>query len=415
VTARHFILTPVGSSGDVHPYVGLGRALRSRGHDVTLITSEPFRGVSERAGLTFLPTHSAAEFEELSKHPDLWHPQRGLRLVLRAASRALRVEYARIGEAYQPKRSVLVGHSLSFATRVFEDAHAAPAATLQLAPSIFRSRYRQPVFLPGRDTTALPRWVKRTMWWLVDRAAIDPLIAPEVNRLRRDLGLRRVSRIFHVWLHSPQRVIGLFPEWFAPPQPDWPPQLRLTGFPLYDESDQHALAPDLEAFVAGGSPPLVFTPGSANRAAEAFFRTAVEATLRLKRRALLLTRYGDQVPKPLPPEVRHEAYVPFSQVLPRCGALVHHGGIGTCAQALAAGVPQLVMPLGFDQPDNATRLERLGVGAWVVPSRFTTDRVAEALGALLQGETVHARCRRWADAVHSANPLAETCALLEEV
>ena len=68
MTGRHFILTPVGSSGDVHPYIGIGRALRARGHDVTLVTSEPFRDVAERAGLTFLPTHSSAEFEELSKH-----------------------------------------------------------------------------------------------------------------------------------------------------------------------------------------------------------------------------------------------------------------------------------------------------------------------------------------------------------
>ena len=415
MTSRHFILTPVGSSGDVHPYVGIGRALRARGHDVTLITSEPFRDVSERAGLTFVPTHSAAEFDELSKHPDLWHPQRGMRLVLRAAGQALRVEYARIAEAYRSGSSVLVGHTLSFATRLFEETHRAPAATLHLAPSVFRSKYRQPVYIPGHDSSGYPRWLKRAVWWFIDRAAIDPVIVPEINRFRRELGLRRMSRIFNTWVHSPQRVIGLFPEWFAPPQPDWPPQLRLTGFPLYDESDQHGLAPGLEAFLADGSPPLVFTPGSANRAAAAFLRTAVDASAKLGRRALLLTRYGAQVPHPLPATVRHEAYVPFSQVLPRCGALIHHGGIGTCAQGLAAAIPQMIMPLGFDQPDNAARLERLGVGAWMVPARLTTDRVADALGALLGSEQILSRCRRWADALGPSNPLRDTCALLEEV
>lgn len=415
MTSRHFILTPVGSSGDVHPYVGIGRALRARGHDVTLITSEPFRDVGERAGLTFVPTHSAAEFEELLKHPDLWHPQRGMRLVLSAAARALRLEYARIAEAYRPGASVLVGHTLSFATRLFEEVHRAPAATLHLAPSVFRSKYRQPVYVPGHDTSGYPRWLKRVVWWMIDRAVIDPVIVPEVNRFRRELGLRRMSRIFNTWVHSPQRVIGLFPEWFAPPQPDWPPQLRLTGFPMYDESEQHGLAAGLEAFLASGPPPLVFTPGSANRAAAAFLRTAVDASTRLGRRALLLTRYGEQVPHPLPATVRHEAYVPFSQVLPRCGALIHHGGIGTCAQGLAAAIPQLIMPLGFDQPDNAARLERLGVATWVVPARFTPDRVASALGSLLDGERVQSRCRRWADALRTGDPLRDTCALLEDV
>ena len=69
----------------------------------------------------------------------------------------------------------------------------------------------------------------------------------------------------------------------------------------------------------------------------------------------LLTRYPEQLPPALPASVRHERYVPFSAILPRCAAIVHHGGIGTCAQALAAGIPQLVSPFGFDQPDNAVR------------------------------------------------------------
>ncbi len=415
MTPLNFILTPVGSSGDVHPYVGIGRVLRARGHQVTLLTAEPFRDISERAGLAFVPTHSTGEFEELSKHPDLWHPQRGLRLVLRAAARALRVEYARIEEHYQAGRTVLVGHTLAFATRLFEDVHRAPSATLQLAPSIFRTLYRQPVHLPGRDTTRYPRWLKRLVWWLIDRAAIDPLIVPELNRFRRELGLRPMSRLFDSWLHSPQRVIGLFPDWFAPPQPDWPPQLRLTGFPLYDEADQHVVAPALQQFLDNGDPPIVFTPGSANRAAGTFLRVAADAAVRLNRRALLLTRYHEQVPQGLPPGVRHEPYVPFSQVLPRCAALVHHGGIGTCAQGLAAGIPQLVMPLGFDQPDNAARLERLGVGSWVVPSRFTGARVADTLAALLANTAVTYRCRRWAREVRTGGAIDETCDLLEAV
>jgi UDP:flavonoid glycosyltransferase YjiC (YdhE family) len=275
--------------------------------------------------------------------------------------------------------------------------------------------YRQPIHFPGHDMTGYPRWLKRTLWWVIDRAFVDPHLAREINRLRRDLGLGRTSRIFNTWLHSPQRAIGLFPDWFAPPQPDWPPQLRLTGFPLYDEADQHAISPALDRFLYGGTPPIVFTPGSANRAAAAFLRTAAEAAARVNRRALLLTRYSEQVPSPLPPSVHHEPYVPLSRVLPRCAAIVHHGGIGTCAQGLAAGIPQLVMPLGFDQPDNAARLERLGVGRWIVPRRFTAPRVAEALIAMLDNPTVEARCRRWADAVRQTDAAADTCTLLEDL
>lgn len=410
-----FILTPVGSSGDVHPYIGIGRALRSRGHEVVLIASEPFREVAEAAGLRAISTHSTGDFDRLSQDPDLWHPRRGLRLVLQATTSMLRRDYDAIASVYERGRSVLVGHTLGFAARLFEETHDAAAATLQLAPSPFRTDFRQPAFAPGQDLAGTPRWIKRTLWWLIDRLAIDPNVAPELNRFRRDLGLPPVSRVFRSWIHSPQRVVGLFPEWFAPWQPDWPPQLRLTGFPLYDESDRHALPADLERFLAAGDPPIVFTPGTANRTAAPFFAAAVDASSRLERRAVLLTRYPEQLPRALPAAVRHEPYAPFSSLLPRCAAIVHHGGIGTCAQGLAAGIPQLTMPLGFDQPDNTTRLWKLGVGRWVLPNAFTGPRVAGVLADLLGDERVLASCHRRAEAVRRARPIDETCALLEEV
>lgn len=412
----HFLLTPVGSSGDVHPFIGVGRGLKARGHDVTIVTAEPFRLVSERAGLRFVPTQSTAEFEQLAAHPKLWHPRLGPIVVLRAVASVLRSTYACIGRAYESGRTVLVGHFLSYATRVFEEVHEAPAATLQLAPSAFRSLYQQPAYAPGHDASGWPRWLKRSTWWSIDHLVVDPRIVPQLNRWRRELGLRTpVQRIFKDWLHSPQRVIGMFPDWFGPPQPDWPAQLRLTGFPLYDESDQHAGNPGLERFLSEGEGPILFTPGSANQAAAAFFEAAVDAVMRLGRRALLLTRYPRQVPSRLPAGVRHEAYVPFSRILPRCAAFVHHGGIGTCAQGLAAGVPQLVMPLSFDQPDNGTRLARLGTGRWIVPAQFSGERVADALRGLIGNEQVAHACAQWARAVAAGDGIRETCDLLEEV
>ena len=432
----HFLLTPVGSSGDVHPFVGIGRALRQRGHDVTLVASEPFRAIGERAGLRFVGTESEEDFDRLTKHPDLWHSTRGLRVVAEALSSVMREHYDRIAGAYDPGRTVLVGHALSFATRVFEEVRHAHAATLHLAPSIFRSDYEQPAPLPGVDVSGFPVWMKRLMWWTVDRRLLDPHVLPELNRWRRELGLAPVSRVFESWLHAPARIIGLFPEWFAPVQPDWPPQLRLTGFPLYDgsmwgppsggpsgevrlkpdtTSGVAASSPGLAAFLDRGSPPIVFTPGSANRAAAPFFEAVLDATRRLGRRAIFLTRYQEQLPPALGPDVWYEPYVPFSQVLSRCAAFVHHGGIGTCAQGLAAGVPQLTCPFAFDQPDNTTRLWRLGVARWVRPSNFSGRRVAAALASLVGDAGVKARCGHWAEEMRRRDPVGETCGLLEEL
>jgi UDP:flavonoid glycosyltransferase YjiC (YdhE family) len=221
--------------------------------------------------------------------------------------------------------------------------------------------------------------------------------------------------VFREWIHSPQRVIGLFPDWFGPPQVDWPPALRLTGFPLFDDPDDGWQVPDaLRRFLDAGEPPILFTPGSANQKAAAFFRAALDACARLGRRALLLTRYAGHLPA-LPRTAHHEPFVPLGLVLPRCAALVSHGGIGTLAQGLAAGVPQLLMPMGFDQPDNATRVERLGAGKWLASSEFDGDHVAATLGPLLSDPSVAAECRRWCAEIRRQRALDATCDLLEQL
>jgi rhamnosyltransferase subunit B len=409
-----FILTPVGSAGDVHPFVGIGRALKARGHEVIVCTAEPFRDVVHKAGLIFHEMASVEEFDAVSKHPDLWHPRRGLQLVLDQVASRLRPAYDRLKELHVPGRTILVGHSLSFSTRVFEEVHGVPAATIHLAPSIFRSDHAQPAYAPGLDGSNWPVWIKRSLWWAIDRFMLDPNVVPALNEWRRELGLQPVSRVFSDWIHSPQRVIALFPDWFGLPQPDWPKAVRLTGFPLYDDSDEANLPQPLAKFLDAGPPPLLVTPGSANQSAARFFRAALEASQSLGHRVLLLTRYKGHLP-PLPPDAHHEPFVPLSHVLPRCAALISHAGIGTLAQGLAAGVPQLTMPMGFDQPDNAMRLERLGVARWVVPSKFDGERVAAALSALLGDRGTTVNCRRWCDRIRAHDAIEETCDLLEQL
>ncbi len=93
-----------------------------------------------------------------------------------------------------------------------------------------------------------------------------------LNAFRKDVGLGPVHGIFRQYIHSPQRVIGLFPDWFAPPAADWPVQVRLTGFPLYDERGVTPISPDLRAFLDAGPPPIAFTFGSAMWHAHEFAR-----------------------------------------------------------------------------------------------------------------------------------------------
>src|SRR5215471_7409357 len=411
----HAILTPVGSAGDVNPFVILGRELRRRGHRVTLTGSEPFAPIVAAAGLEFLSLATAEDYERVTNIPDLWHPRRGLEIVLGEVAAGLRRSYDAIAALYEPGKTMLVGHALSFFTRVLEETRHAPAATVHLAPGIFRSDFHQPALPNGADISWWPRWAKRALWWSVDRFALDPLIAPPLNAWRAELGLPPVSRVFREWMHSPQLVIGLFPEWFADVQPDWPPQLRLVGFALSDSSVAPAgvETADLDRFLDAGAPPLVLTAGSANRHAAAFFRVMLEAAADLGRRAVCVTAHAADLPSPLPGGAFHASYAPFATLFPRAAAVAHHGGIGTSAQALAAGTPQLVVPLGFDQPDNAARLVRLGVAEAIPASRLTRDRAVSALKHLLDNGCTGASCRRWRSAMDSRTAVDRAVDLIE--
>jgi rhamnosyltransferase subunit B len=412
----NFLLIPMGSHGDVHPFVGVGRALAARGHAVTVLTSPYFEGLIRQAGLDFVPLGTVEEFEASLNHPDLWHPTRAFYYVVRSGIiPTLRPVYEFIRERYVPGNTVVAAGTLALGARIAQEKLGVPVASVHLQPVMFRSVHQPPILGKVVIPAWSPHWLTRSLFWLADTAFIDPALAKGVNGFRAELGLPPARRFFGDWLHSPQRTLGLFPDWYAPPQPDWPPQVRLTGFPLFDEAGLRQLLPDLEEFLAAGDQPIVFTAGSAQRQAPAFFREAVEASRLLGRRALLLTRFAEQLPANLPDGVRHFHYVPFSQVLPRCAALVHHGGIGTAAQGLAAGIPHLVMPFAHDQPDNAARLRRLGVGSSLTVQEFRAPAVARELRTLLDSPEVEARCAEYARRVREAEALEETCRALEEM
>jgi UDP:flavonoid glycosyltransferase YjiC (YdhE family) len=411
-----FIISAIGSYGDVHPMVGLGAALAERGHRVKLITNPYFADVVEAAGLELLPIGTREQYIELSQHPDLWHPIRGSKLVLsKAAGGFLRPIYELVTEHYEPGETVLCAHALDLGSRVASEKLGAPLVSVDFAPGMIWSVYDSPRLKGALTGPGVPIWVKRLQYWASDTLFVRPLLGKTLNDLRSEIGLAPVKRVFSQWLHASTMVLGMFPDWFGPPQPDWPANVRLTGFPLWDAHPEAELSREVEDFLAADDAPIAFSPGSANREAHEFFATAVEACQRIGRRGILLTKYADQLPAKLPPTVRHFGFVPLSKLLTRTAALVHHGGIGTCAQGLASGVPHLVRPMAFDQFDNSRRLVRLGVAEEISVQAFRTPAVAAALDRLLSSRDIAANCRKLAQRCDGPASLTAACVALEEL
>jgi rhamnosyltransferase subunit B len=413
--SQNIVIATLGSYGDTHPFLGIARELRTRGHSVTMIAPSIYQPLVDALGVNFEPIGTREEFERLAANPDIFIPRRAFAAVADAAGQMIEPYYRAIEKHHVPGRTLLVNSTLVFAGRIAQEKFGIPSATVHLSPSVMRSLVNPP-YLPDLPARAgWPIWWNRFWWWAADVFAIDRLTAAPVNRFRASLGLAPVRRILRDWIHSPDRVIGLFPEWFGMPAPDWPKQTELTGFPLYDEADVTAMPEELVRFLDSGTPPIAFTPGSAMRHGENFFDAAVGVCQKVKRRGLLLSRHADHLPKKLPPEVMHIPFAPFSKLLPRCAALVHHGGIGTCAQALATAVPQLVTPMAHDQPDNALRLQRLGVAEVLPFAKLSIDRAAAAMDRLLNSPQISAACEQVRGKFDGDHPLSRTADLIEQL
>lgn len=411
--ALRILLPTIGSSGDVHPVIELGRALRARGHEVTVATNDIFSDQIAGNGLGFVPLGSRAEAEELMGDPRLWHPRRGFRSIVEQAMLPNIARLYRIIEERRGPGLVVAATTLCLGARVAQERLGVPTATVHLQPSVFRSYVDNGKLWRLDMGPGMPLPVKRALFWIMDTVYVERMIGPQLNGFRSTLGLPPVRGIFSRYVHSPQLVLGLFPEWYAPAQPDWPANTHLTGFVLHDDGGEVQAHEQADAFLDAGPAPVLVTPGSAAMDRTRFFSNSVAACREAGARAMLVTNHPAQLPAMLPQGIQAFPYLPFSRVLPRCAAIAYHGGIGTLAQAVKAGVPHLVVSNAHDQPDNGQRIERLGLGLTIGQPGYTRSRATRALAALLGSPDIRRRCAEFAPRIDSRASLEKACALIE--
>jgi rhamnosyltransferase subunit B len=408
----NFLITPVGSAGDNYPFIGLGVELARRGHRVTVFSNDHFGPLIQRCGLEFVSVGTDEEYRSNIADPNIWHPKRGFEMVMQMVGklihRVMDAVTARIDD-----QTAVVAHSLDFASRAIAEKTGLPVATVHLSPLIIRTNYDTGVLRGSFNFSIIPPWMKRVIWRIADRMMVDPAAAAVVNDIRAKVGLGPVKHVLETAMHSPLLTVGMWPAWFSAPQPDYPPFVKLTGFPMFDGGEAQPVSEEVDAYLNEGEPPIVYTPGSANVHGHEFFEAAVDAAARLGRRTMLLSKFPEHLPAKLPPLVKHFSFAPLSRILSRCGALVHHGGIGTTAAGLAGGVPQLIMPMSHDQPNNLHWIRRLGAGDGLLPRKFTGANVARTLAPLLASVETKERCSALASRCAAQNAIQETVDLIE--
>jgi rhamnosyltransferase subunit B len=282
---------------------------------VTVATNDLFREQIGANGLEFTSLGTAAEAAALMNDPRLWHPIKGFGCIVEGALLPNIPRLYRIIEDRLGSDLVVAASTLCLGARVAQEKLGVPTATIHLQPSVLRSHVDNGRLGPFDMGPGMPRPVKTGLFWLMDTFFSERLIGRELNAFRATLGLRPVHGIFSSYVHSPQLVLGLFPEWFAPRQPDWPVNTHLVGFVLHDAWGEREAHADAESFLASGSPPLLVTPGSAAVDRTEFFRTTVAACASAGARAMLVTNHPGQLPGNLPEGIR--AFPPPPNTSPR--------------------------------------------------------------------------------------------------
>ncbi len=409
------LITAVGSGGDIHPYIAIGATLRARGHSVEMLVNPRYEARVRDVGLAFRPLGTREQYEEIEADPRIAAPRTSTRFILEQLMDTPVVPIVEGCEASvrEFKPDLILRHHVSIGSRWVAERHGIRCVNGALSPLMCLSS-REPVGTDMPFIEELPGWLMPVLR-KVARVSLRARFDRPINAKRREMGFTPDRSLFLTELQSGGPLLGLWSPAFRGPMPDDPSNLRIAGFCVYDRAPgEETRSDEIVRFLDRcPRPPVVFSLGTImSHHGRAFYHAAAEVCRMLDIPGILLCPKREMLPESLPPQAAAFAYAPFSSLLPRASLFVHHGGIGTTAQGLMAGVPQVVVPHIADQFDNGARVRRLGLGGMVRAWKATPRRLAEVVREALEGG--HGpRCKTIAAAIARENGPEAAVRLIE--
>lgn len=389
-------LVAIGSLGDVQPILALALGLRRAGHEVRVVTHASFATLGRRLGVDLRATTAAdprrlLESEEAREVLAVRNPfrvWRGFASLAGASANQIFADALAACEGVDALGYSGLGMFPGYAVAArlgvpYFAVHLIPVGPTREFPSALLPQ--GPAWVPGynRASHALARWL---VWrWF----------APLADRVRVERGpARRFPSLATLAAGARASLFGISPA-VVPPPAAWSGWARFTGYWFLDAATGWEPPPDLLRFLEEGPPPVVVGFGSmSGREPARTTRVVVEALERAGVRGVVLSGWGGLEARALPPTVLALDFAPHVWLYPRAAAVVHHGGAGTTASALRAGVPSVVVPFAFDQPFWAERVRRLGAGPTPVPERrLTPARLASAIRCAVEDPRMNGAAR----------------------
>lgn len=373
-----FLLYSLGTTGDALPFTKLAASLNAKGAKAAFIGNEKFLPLAESVGVECLTVSSRTAYENTYNNPLTWsrhHAQNHYNeFHFPAIKPTFRAIEAIVKQGHRP---LIVYQDALSGARMAAEEFGLKSCQVALAPYGIGSELS--------PTYPMCRQIEERLWGEIipqieakaKRDTFDRLVRPLINPARKELGLSEWTIKDLPDMESSPSILALFPEWFKANPGDWPEQLVNTGFILGDPVNTHG-DKRLEEFIGQYGAPMVFT-----------FGTGIPVTSQLvdkiRHVCRIVGRPGVFVAHSQEEKLMDNGNypvltlpsAPFSYLFSHAALVIHHGGIGTCAQALACGAPQVISPYTFDQPDNAYLLWQLGISNAV---DFLNDSVEQISG-----------------------------------
>jgi rhamnosyltransferase subunit B len=380
------VFTTLGSLGDLYPQIAVAIELRQRGHDIVFAVMQEYGDIVVALGFEFWLMRPDSS---MMKNPETLALMKDTKAGAEYGFKywlapSLRDTYTDLLASAKDADLIIAGAAV-FAAPLVAEKLGIPWVAFALAAFDFFSMTDPSVTLlkfldrlRELGTPFQPRMIPLLK-------GLTKQLAEPIYQLRAELGLSEINYNPLSENLSSCMILAMFSPVLAAPQPDWDTRIVMAGFPFYDGTHQDIeLSAELQAFLAAGEPPIVFTLGTIVVGVPGlFYQESVRATILLNRRAVLLIG-PNTPPANLPASIIAIDYVRHSAIFPRACAIVHQGGAGTTAQALKSAHPTLIMPYCDDQPDNAARMERLGTSRTISRQEYKASRVAQELQEILE-------------------------------
>ena len=410
----------IGSQGDVRPYVALGAGLKAAGHDVRIATHPAFENLVRGRGLDFAPV--AGDPRELADnrqlralHDDGRNIFRWWRTFTSVDAPLMRQRLADCWDACRDAEVIIVSilpYLLGYAIAAKLNVPLVRAFYFPVSPTRAYPVEVVPKWLPLGERLNLASYgAQRQILWQIAR--------PWVARACRDvLGTGNLPRLepFGELDRQQQLLLYCYSPAVAPPPPDWGKWIDVTGYWFLDRGTDWTPPPALEAFLADGPAP-VYVGGfgnMTNRDPRELARTVVRALKMASRRAIVLTGWGGLQPSELPREIFAIDWVPFDWLFPRVAAAIHHGGAGTTAASLRAGLPTMIIPFFLDNFFWGNRVFELGVGPRPIPrKRLEVGALASAIRTVTTDSDMRGRAAALGARIRAENGVARAVAAFE--